>query len=274
MKFTAHNILLNDGEKTMGDRQTLMAESAMWTSIAQTLDFIFPKESTDRSQLRVVDLGCLEGGYSVEFARLGFDTLGIEARQENLDKCHFAQSKLNLPNLHFVKDDVRNMGQYGKFDIVLCYGLLYHLDAPIAFLREMSKDTQKLLLLNTHFAPEQDLRYRFPLINNYILGPLQKRFRFLQTRQNYRLSPLTTHEGYRGRWYKEWNRRTPKNKIEKMLWASYNNNRSFWVCKKDLTKALHDVGFKHVFEQFNYTGDIAPHHYTQFSSRTMFVGIK
>jgi hypothetical protein len=40
-------------------------------------------------------LGCLEGGYSVELARLGFrEVVGIEVRKANFDKCRFVKERL------------------------------------------------------------------------------------------------------------------------------------------------------------------------------------
>jgi SAM-dependent methyltransferase len=273
MKWTGHNIQLSNGDKTFGDT-ILLGESATWKSIVNSLDLFFPGKKEERKKLRVVDLGCLEGGYAVEFAKLGFDTLGIDAREENIQKCNFVKSDLGLTNLNFAKDDVRNLANYGKFDIVLCYGLLYHLNDPFAFLKTISNCTNKLLFLNTHYATECDVRYRLGPLNNHLLGPLQKRTKFLEFTKNYRLGPITSHEGYRGRWFKEYKKNESAGKIEKMLWASYNNDKSFWLCKKDLTLALHEVKFNSVFEQFNYTGDMYPHDFSYYYSRSMFVGVK
>ena len=95
-----------------------------------------------------------------------------------------------------------------------------------------------------------------------------------ETRKISGFQKSTSSEGFRGRWYKEWNEEAGKDTIEKMLWASYNNNRSFWLLKKDLTEALHQAGFDSVFEQFDFTGDLAPDNYTSYYNRTMFVSIK
>lgn len=274
MNFTAHNILLDNGQMTMPKDQVLIADSAMWTSIEKTINLFIPPEQESRSKLRAVDLGCLEAGFAVELARMGIDTLGIEAREDNIEKCEYVKSHLNLPNLNFAKDDVRNLAKYGKFDITICYGLLYHLNDPVKFLKTVSECTTRVLFLNTHFAPERDLRYKLGFLNRYFIAPIQKRTKFLEYTQNYRLSGIQQNEGYRGRWFREWNQNARKDKIEKMLWASYNNNRSFWLLKKDLTKALHSAGFNSVFEQFDFTGDIAPENYTVAHSRTMFVALK
>lgn len=274
MKFTAHNILLSDGTKTMGDGHILFSESELWKSIVKTLDLFFPGSKEERKKVKVVDLGSLEGGYAVELAKLGFDTLGIEAREENVAKCNHVKESLNLSNLKFVKDDARNVANYGNFDIVLCYGLLYHLNDPINFIKTMSSCNSKLMLLHTHFAPERDIRYGLGFLNTYFIAPIQKRTKILEFTKNWRLSAITRNEGYRGRWLKEYNRNASKKKIEKLLWSSYNNDQSFWLCKKDLTTALHEAGYDSVFEQFNYTGDIIPHNNNYHYKRGMFVALK
>lgn len=273
MHFTSHTVVLSDGSKVGNDKIPL-ADSNIWKSIEKTISLFLPKEKHDYTKIRVADLGCLEGAYAVQFARMGFDTVGIEARQENVDKCNFLKDNLKLHNLSFVTDDVRNMAQYGKFDIVLCYGLLYHLDDPASFLKTIGNSTEKMLLLNTHFAPERDARYSLGMFNHFVIGPLQKRIKPLYTSKNYRLSSIKTNEGYKGRWFREWSKGASKKKIEKLLWASYNNEKSFWMCKKDLTEAMRSAGFAHVFERFDYTGDIFPHNYTDNFNRTMFVGLK
>ena len=275
-KFTSHNILLPDGTKTQSDTEPLLSESNLWKSVERSVNLFFPISKDERKNLKVADLGCLEGGYAVEFARLGFTTIGIEAREENIKKCNYIKEKLNLPLLSFVKDNVRNIGNYGKFDIILNYGLLYHLDDPFNFLKITygSMKDNGLLLIHTHFAAERDIRYAMPFINRHFIAPIQKRTGFFQFTHNYRLSRMTKNEGYRGRWYREWPAKLSKKEIEKSLWASYDNEKSFWPCKKDLTAALHDAGFTHVFEQFDFTGDKIPHNYTYYNSRTMFVASK
>ena len=139
MNFTAHNILLNNGQSTMGNGPVLMSDSAIWAAIRKTVDFFLPPDTTESNKIKVADLGCLEGGYTVEFARMGFQSLGIEARADNIQKCNYVKHHLDLPNLAFIQDDARNLSAYGKFDIVYCSGLLYHLHDPVRFLHQLVK---------------------------------------------------------------------------------------------------------------------------------------
>ncbi len=102
LEFTTHNIRLDDGTFTKPELTQSMANHPWFISARGMLDTVFPG---DKSQLRLADVGCLEGGYAVEFARMGFQVLGIEVRQSNIAACNYVKSKTDLPNLEFVQDD-------------------------------------------------------------------------------------------------------------------------------------------------------------------------
>jgi hypothetical protein len=52
-------------------------------------------ESHGFEGLRIADLGCLEGGYAVEFTRMGFsEVVGIEVRKSNFANCMFVKERV------------------------------------------------------------------------------------------------------------------------------------------------------------------------------------
>src|SRR5689334_7467591 len=74
--------------------------------------------------LRIVDLGCLEGMQAIELAAHGATVLGIEGREQNLAKAHENKEQAGVERVDFALDDVRNLSveRYGHFDVVLCAG--------------------------------------------------------------------------------------------------------------------------------------------------------
>jgi SAM-dependent methyltransferase len=246
--FTAHNVVFADGSCTRPDDWPL-ADYARAKAALRMAKLLCPP--TAAVTPRVVDLGCLEGGYAVEFARAGYDVLGIEARSESVARCNYVAARAGLPNLRFVQDDVRNIASYGTFDIVFCCGLLYHLDQPAAFLSQLGDVTERLLLLHTHYAETEP-------------------------NPNYTLSAVVEHEGRLGRWWLEapggtWG---SLQQMEAATWASWGNTASFWPLKPHLLKAMQLGGFPIVCEQFDALDDIAEDPYIERHSRSMFVGIK
>ena len=248
-EFTAHNIELPDGRRTRPG-EALLRDWGICKAALRSLAFFVP--IADPAQRpRVVDLGCCEGGYAVEFARAGYDVLGIEGRASNIEKCNFVAERVQLPNLRFVHDDVRNIQSYGSFDAVFCCGLLYHLDKPVASLRQLADATWRVLLLQTHYATDDD-----------------------ESWDRFQLSPMTLNEGRLGRWYQEWSPDTPPEEIEKFSWSSVGNSSSFWLEKRHLLQAMIDVGFSVVCEQFDFLDDVAESDYTEDQHRSLFLGVK
>jgi hypothetical protein len=248
-------------------------ESYPWfLSAKRVLETVFPG---DKTHYRLADLGCLEGGYAVEFARMGFQVLGVEVRESNITACEYVKNNTNLPNLTFVQDDARNISRYGTFDAVFCCGLFYHLDRPLHFLETLSKVTSKLLILQTHFAHASTLADHVPTLLRNLLAPLLKR---RSTTAKFRLSGSTEHESLLGRWYEEYRDDADFHGQALAKWASWDNRHSFWIQREHLLQAILDSGFDLVMEQFDSLGPHLAHAmtsgYYRTESRGTFIGIK
>jgi SAM-dependent methyltransferase len=282
--FTAHNIRLDDGSFTKPDE--IVISSAPWfLSAKRVLLSVF---SGERSSVRIADLGCLEGGYSVEFARLGFDVLGLDVRTSNIEACKYVKSKTDLPRLQFVQDNVWNLANHGRFDAVFCCGLLYHLDQPRRFIDLLNAATKKLLILQTHFSVAHDYgkgaraaitdMKPFRHIRRHIRGMLRPGRSQPGTHGKFRLSEIAENEGLQGRWYQEFKTDEAFQKRESSRWASWDNKRSFWIQREYLIEAIHKAGFDAVFEQFDSLGDdIASEMlqgYYKTDTRGTFIGLK
>ena len=275
VEFTAHNIRLDDGTLTKPDRGYSMEAYPWFVSARRILETVFPG---DKKALRLADLGCLEGGYAVEFARMGFQVLGIEVRDANITVCNYVKSKVNLPHLKFEKDNAWNIAKYGMFDVVFCCGLLYHLDRPKQFLETLSSVTTKLVILQTHFSTGTcDWRLRIPTLVRKVLAKVTK-----NQNQNpvgrYNLSKISKNEGLVGRWYTEFADDKSFSKRDTSKWSSWDNRLSFWIQREYLLQAIQHVGFDLVMEQFDSLGpDLAENMlcgYYQVHDRGTFIGIK
>jgi SAM-dependent methyltransferase len=227
--FTGHNIRLNDDEYTMPEVATERVglgtpdyTNERLAHVKSVLEHHFPRNKETK---RIADLGCFEGGMSVEIARMGFETLGLEARQCNIDACKYVKSKVKLSNLSFVRDVAINLPKYGEFDGIVCNGLLYHLDEPKKFLQTIAPLVRTVLIIDTHFALDEDIQTKF------------------------NLSKLATNEGLAGRWFEEFLPETDYSRREEMRASSWDNHKSFWILKSELVKTLYQIGFDAVEEK-------------------------
>jgi SAM-dependent methyltransferase len=248
--FTAHNIVLDDGRQTKPDAPP-MSRLPWFVSAAHLLSAFLPGSP---KQYRIADLGCCEGGYAVEFARLGYEVLGIDIRQANIAACDFVKSAVDLPHLHFVQDDVRNLRKYGKFDAIFCCGLLYHLEKPIEFIHLLSDATLRVLILNTHFATDDERQVR-----------------------TYNLSAAAENEGALGRWYTEYPEGSELAQLQAdARWSSWDNSRSFWLEREYILQAMRASGFDLTLEEFgaaDIVHDLKTGYYRS-DGRGTFVGWK
>ena len=101
-------------------------------------------------------MAAAKGLYALEFAQHGAEVIGIEGRLPSLAKAEFCRQVFGLENLRFVQGDVREADAaiYGTFDVVLCSGILYHLDQPAVFdvLKAMRAMCRGVLIIDTRVA--------------------------------------------------------------------------------------------------------------------------
>lgn len=105
------------------------------------------------NDVEMLDTGCNDGWYSFEYEKLGARMTGLEAREEavrraNLIKQHFGS------NNEFICGDLEDAELFSEmqrrqFDIVLFYGILYHLTDPINVLRRMGQLAKRAIAIQT-----------------------------------------------------------------------------------------------------------------------------
>ena len=87
------------------------------------------------AKLRILDLGCGEGVYTIEAGLRGAEVVALDARTQRMAQGAACAERHGLDAVRFVQEDVRRVTReaFGSFDVVYFLGLLYHLDAPDVF---------------------------------------------------------------------------------------------------------------------------------------------
>ena len=94
---------------------------------------------------RVLEVGAGVGRLTGFFLGRGCSIIATEAREENLDEL-----RRRLPEVEARQANVEeSLAGLGRFEVVFCYGLLYHLENPVLALRNMAAVCDDLLLLET-----------------------------------------------------------------------------------------------------------------------------
>lgn len=234
--WTAHDIRLADGVYTLGGERN---ENHL-LYLKRVVTAVRDASRKSLSQLRVLDLGALEGGFAIEFAMQGSTVVAVEGRQESCDKIAFAKQALGLDNLTVVCGDAREaIGSLGQFDVILCLGLLYHLDRGTVcrFLADLFARTDHLCVLDTHVA----------LFN--------------------RSSVEFAGRPYFGADMPEHPPGATAEQKAASHWASLDNDFSFYFTEASLCNFLMDIGFSSVSVCLNPF-------YKQMLDRKTFVAVK
>jgi SAM-dependent methyltransferase len=182
----------------------------------------------------VVDLGCLEGGFTLAFAQRGAAcALGIEAREQSVQRCELARTLLGVDNAEFVVADIKDeLARHDPFDVVFATGILYHVADPAGFLRTMRSACRHVALVDTHVARPGEATHD--------------------------CSPMVTRElhgvTYRGRMFPEYPPDVTDDAKEAMAWAAYSDADAFWPVEDDLVRMMHEAGFARI-DKIDVAGD-------------------
>ncbi len=215
--WTAHNIHLGDGKYTI-DNNIIGDEIKLKRIIQITSDLA----GKPFNELRILDLACLEGMYGIEAARQGAEVIALDVRKGNIEKTKLVKDYLKLDNLKLALDDVRNISKekYGEFDVVYCFGILYHLDAPdvFDFVKRLYDVTKKVLILDTQISLKPAKKLEFEGYNYY------------------------------GRTHLEHRKNASQEEKERDVWLSIDNIKSFWLTRNSLLNLLSYAGFTSSYE--------------------------
>ena len=118
--------------------------------------------SGDFKKLRILDLACAEGLYSIEAALKGAGVVAIDGRMERM-QLGMAYAQKKALSIHFLQKDVTTISraELGTFDIIYCLGILYHLEIDEVFqlIRQMHDMCTRAVIIDTQIVPagsEQD----------------------------------------------------------------------------------------------------------------------
>jgi SAM-dependent methyltransferase len=220
--WTAHPIVLAEGVSTLEvrDPNFLLYRRRILQAASD-----FAGRSLEG--LRVLDLGALEGGFAIEFALQGAEAVAVEAREANCRRIEFARDVLGLSDLAILKGDVRDLdpADVGDFDIVLCLGILCHMNRTsiVPFVRNLFSLTRRVLILDTHVALNPDTR----------------------------MSDAHARREYFGAFCPPHSDRASDEQIETGARVSAAREQSFLLSDASLRNLLADVGFSSSFDCHN-----------------------
>ncbi|MGH7388991.1 MAG: class I SAM-dependent methyltransferase [Candidatus Rokuibacteriota bacterium] len=99
-----------------------------------------------------LDVGCGQGWFSERLAHLGLRVDGLDGRPDNV-----AEARRRVPGARFRAADIvksETLARLPSYDLVFCFGLLYHTETPFMAVRNLRRLTRELLLLESIVLPD------------------------------------------------------------------------------------------------------------------------
>jgi FkbM family methyltransferase len=111
---------------------------------------LIPSYSLDTT----LDVGCGVGYFSRRLADLGLTVRALDSRPQNIE-----EARRRNPDIPFWVQDIEQplASGIGSFDLVLCFGLLYHLENPFSAIRNLFTLTTKMLFIESRVIPGHEL---------------------------------------------------------------------------------------------------------------------
>lgn len=127
-------------EKVLKDEGYMVdsTEDIMFNNFAiKNLISILKEKKGIVKEMKILDIGCGSGLLVLKLDRLGFDTYGLTANEEDIKNCEFAKSKVKQGDMHELpfEDDF--------FDAVIINQCLEHAISPYIVLCEINRVLKK-----------------------------------------------------------------------------------------------------------------------------------
>ncbi|MGG1664130.1 class I SAM-dependent methyltransferase [Brevibacillus sp. NRS-1366] len=94
----------------------------------------------------IVDVGCGTGRLTEFLVGQGANVFGVDGREDNIQQMRIFYPHVKAEVVDLETDDLL---KYGPFDIMFCYGILYHLSDPLHFIKNAEKLCSDMILIET-----------------------------------------------------------------------------------------------------------------------------
>jgi len=113
----------------------------------------------DLSGRRVLEVGCFEGVHTMALCDLADSVVAIDSRVDNVAKTIVRCALYgHRPMVHLVDVERQSAASHMSNDVLHHCGVLYHLKDPVAHLRAILPLTSHAVLLDTHYALDEEAR--------------------------------------------------------------------------------------------------------------------
>ncbi|MHC4538584.1 MAG: class I SAM-dependent methyltransferase [Planctomycetota bacterium] len=138
-----HHIELPYGLRTTAGEQVSHGKNLVkWSRIKKYVEMIGVEG------MRVLDVGCSEGFFSLKLGELGAkEVIAVDADELRIKKAKSVSEILGISNITYEVANIFDAGteKYGRFDLTLCMGFLHRVPYPYRAIRQLTEMSDMIL---------------------------------------------------------------------------------------------------------------------------------
>tara|TARA_A100001515_G_scaffold75573_1_gene60114 strand:- start:462 stop:1148 length:687 start_codon:yes stop_codon:yes gene_type:complete len=125
-----------------------------WKRLLPIINALNPKDKT------FLDIGCSDGFYSIEIAKMGAKSVtGTDLDELRIKRANFAKKVLGVKNVHFDMLDLYDTSNSDEYDVVIALGLLHRIPDMLTCLELMCKIGKTVLVEFKTYKSDDDVLY-------------------------------------------------------------------------------------------------------------------
>lgn len=138
-----HNFRLADGIETRPELQRSAGKNLVKLERLRSLF-----DSIGMRDKRVLDVGCNEGFFAVELARMGADVFALDIDDKRISKARFVRDTLGIDNVDYAVESIYSPEFLArpKFDVGVALGFLHRVPDPFTALNHLGSKCDILVL--------------------------------------------------------------------------------------------------------------------------------
>ena len=155
--FGTHEVGPNHHQYTREERK-----QAFYGRYLHIFSSLLAKTGGSLKEKRVLDIACNAGYYAIQARLAGAEkVVGVDASEKNIDQANLITRLANLDQLDYHVLNVYDVSKerLGTFDITFFFGILYHLNNPVAALERLYEVTESIAIIDTHLE-----RFSLPIL--------------------------------------------------------------------------------------------------------------
>lgn len=138
---------------TYSDGELDAIHDTRWRMLEHCLEAEFPDGFGD---LRAIDLATHQGWFAAKLAQANLRRVTcVDANEKHVEDARLVAKVLGLEDVECIHSDIFELdpSELGPFDVVLMFGLLYHLENPVGALRLARALCSRLCVIETQVIP-------------------------------------------------------------------------------------------------------------------------